>query len=1106
MKKIAFVFFGQVKNFDDKQYWSFEQNIGENLKGFDVDYFLVTSKSSFYYNPRQKSSEGTPIVIDHKSMHKYFNFKEVYYDQDQRRKDEDISSLSKEILEFGEAWKDGDALESIKKSLKQIYSLEYFINRIGDHINSYDSFILSRSDLFFTHPMKVDLTSNGPEVLVPYYNLCPQIDYGWFGGINDRFAVIKNKKALKVYCERFSKIKASPEFYHSEKYLLKQLQAGGIKYGKIENFMFLLQRADGSLSDFVGTEIETKMQFRLNNISKSYFINLNRRLDRLNHILINTPFFTERFHAVDGKDMQLNEEVKTLFPETWSSRSKPEICCALSHYRLWKKLSKDKESDNYLILEDDVVFKDSFVKLWNNKFSKQIPESYNLIYLGGCQPWNEPHYNNVLSKYNDYFCNIKENDFFSKGDNFWHMTTCSYIISKNAATLMCKYVEDFGMDEAVDFFMLRFFGENKFFKDPDSVFHLNPLMTGQLHEEGGNTGVDKKSDIRNSKDVFESLESNSRLIPKVIHQTWKDSSLQVELSNLWLERNEGYEYNFYNDSDIEQVIKQSFEKRVYECYKRLICGAAKADFFRYCILYLKGGIYCDVDFVPKVGFDEFICDDLEIIVCDDTFGLFNAFIASAPKSDFFLLLINKICDNIEAGRFRKGAFAIMKLSACRILADHFIEYFTKNRSPSIKRLILHHNVSVRGQDFIELNGKKLMECQRKLEPQIKQFNDEGHYTNIEYLYTEQACSIKKIIHQSWKTKDIPHSIYKKEWVDSWKQENPEWEYRLWTDEDNRNLVKKYYSQYLHLYDGYERSIAKADISRFFYMHKYGGLYADLDFKCLKSMDSIIKGEKINLGKQRMKDCTLAQNAVPNALIYSPPGDIFWIQCIEELKHHKYNKDGSLKNTECATGPVFLGKCIEKFKPKNLVIHDEHIFYPISWELDGSDYSNTVKKEWIDNPELQFPDSFAITYWSGGWRKEGDESNKKMVILSDDLFEEDFIDELFECIKYDKIFDPNMETVEEGSIIVYSDIFAKDLSLYPEKHRVFLSKRVEAIQEYFNKLRNCILVHLSDEHCHANIDHYKNFKHVFRQYYRKDAVADNVTFIPLGYKKGFNHEE
>ena len=78
----------------------------------------------------------------------------------------------------------------------------------------------------------------------------------------------------------------------------------------------------------------------LNKISKAFFINLDRREDRLEHINKSLLFSAERFSAVDARSLELSKEVKKLFPKTWNSRSKAEICCAISHYRVWKKIGR----------------------------------------------------------------------------------------------------------------------------------------------------------------------------------------------------------------------------------------------------------------------------------------------------------------------------------------------------------------------------------------------------------------------------------------------------------------------------------------------------------------------------------------------------------------------------------------------------------------------------------------------------------------------------------------------------------------------------------------------------------------------------------------------
>lgn len=87
-------------------------------------------------------------------------------------------------------------------------------------------------------------------------------------------------------------------------------------------------------------------------------------------------------------------------------------------------------------------------------------------------------------------------------------------------------------------------------------------------------------------------------IPKQIFQTFKTKKLPL-LTRLHIwnmkRKNPEYLYFFYDDDDIEQFLSEEFPPQYINCYHRLTIGAAKADFFRYAILYKKGGIYLDVD-------------------------------------------------------------------------------------------------------------------------------------------------------------------------------------------------------------------------------------------------------------------------------------------------------------------------------------------------------------------------------------------------------------------------------------------------------------------------------------------------------------------------------
>ena len=54
--------------------------------------------------------------------------------------------------------------------------------------------------------------------------------------------------------------------------------------------------------------------------------------------------------------------------------------------------------------------------------------------------------------------------------------------------------------------------------------------------------------------------------------------------------------------------------------------------------------------------------------------------------------------------------------------------------------------------------------------------------------------IPKIVHQSYKSHALPLKFHF--WREQCKQMNPDWEFRVWTDHDNRELIKRYYDWFL----------------------------------------------------------------------------------------------------------------------------------------------------------------------------------------------------------------------------------------------------------------------------------------------------------------------
>lgn len=66
--------------------------------------------------------------------------------------------------------------------------------------------------------------------------------------------------------------------------------------------------------------------------------------------------------------------------------------------------------------------------------------------------------------------------------------------------------------------------------------------------------------------------------------------------------------------------------------------------------------------------------------------------------------------------------------------------------------------------------------------------------------------------------------------------NPGWQHWFWTLDDVRDLVARHYPDHLTLYDSYTAPIFRADVMRYFVLHRYGGVYVDLDMESLRPLD------------------------------------------------------------------------------------------------------------------------------------------------------------------------------------------------------------------------------------------------------------------------------
>ncbi len=98
---------------------------------------------------------------------------------------------------------------------------------------------------------------------------------------------------------------------------------------------------------------------------------------------------------------------------------------------------------------------------------------------------------------------------------------------------------------------------------------------------------------------------------------------------------------------------------------------------------------------------------------------------------------------------------------------------------------------------------------------------------------EYEQEIPKIIWQTMKSNQVP--AFMKEYADTWIDNNPEYEYRFCDDDDMIDFISSDFPAYLEAYKKIKYGASKADLWRYLIMYKYGGVYADLDCRCINPL-------------------------------------------------------------------------------------------------------------------------------------------------------------------------------------------------------------------------------------------------------------------------------
>ena len=135
--------------------------------------------------------------------------------------------------------------------------------------------------------------------------------------------------------------------------------------------------------------------------------------------------------------------------------------------------------------------------------------------------------------------------------------------------------------------------------------------------------------------------------------------------------------------------------------------------------------------------------------------------------------------------------------------------------------------------------------------------------------------VPRNIFQTWKTHTVP-----KHWEESprsIKRYMPGWNYFLSDDQDNLNIVKKYFPEYLKFYQELPYPIQRADMIRPMLLYLFGGVYIDLDFVVMKPLDPLFE-----VGDLFFIQSGNTSNYMTNSFMASRAKHPFWLEYLKAI--------------------------------------------------------------------------------------------------------------------------------------------------------------------------------------------------------------------------------
>jgi hypothetical protein len=315
--------------------------------------------------------------------------------------------------------------------------------------------------------------------------------------------------------------------------------------------------------------------------------------------------------------------------------------------------------------------------------------------------------------------------------------------------------------------------------------------------------IDKHNDMVRINNTYTRLNipfslkpAYNSIIPLNLYTCWHTKDLPTLMQNNYnslIKNNPEFNVHLYDEAACREFIQTNFSTDVLNAYNVLIPCSYKSDLWRFCVLYINGGVYLDIKYQCVNNFKFIALTEKEYFVRDRLEGYtYTALLITLPNNEILLKCINQIVENVNTRFYGSNS---LDPTGPGLLGSFFTKDEISDFEMYYTSSVIEHKLN---EYYIVYNDCIILRNYPDYRIEQLTFQKNKYYTllwedkNI-YAYDEPHIYIKPV-----PTVEIVVARYNESL--HWLNEYPfnQFEYIIYNKGDNDNFEKKHVKQIVTL--------------------------------------------------------------------------------------------------------------------------------------------------------------------------------------------------------------------------------------------------------------------------------------------------------------------